>query len=66
MNTSQRTQAKAKASQIAVYAFSVLTVIGLAGILSGFNGLIVVKLGIEGGQILIDGRNNVISPIENR
>lgn len=62
MNTSQRTPARAKASQVILFAFLVLSSIGLAGICSNFNGLILVKVGIQGGQIIIDGRRDVNLP----
>jgi hypothetical protein len=51
-NTTKTTEA----SQAILVALLVLSSIGLTGILSRFDGLILVKVGIEGGQILIDGR----------
>lgn len=62
MNISRRTPVKAKASQIILFAFLCMSSIGLVGIFSGFDGLIVVKVGIQGGEITIDGRRDVRLP----
>jgi hypothetical protein len=62
MNTSQKPQLKAKASQVILFAFLVLSSTGLAGILSSYEGLITVKVGIQGGEITIDGRNDAAPP----
>jgi|GEM_PF-6090543 len=51
-----KAKTETKASQVILVALLVLSSIGLTGILSRFDGLILLKVGIEGGQILIDGR----------
>lgn len=50
------------ASQVILVALLVLSSIGLTGILSRFDGLILLKVGIDGGQILVDGRQETNSP----
>jgi hypothetical protein len=40
----------------------VLGGVALTAIVHGFDGLIEIKLGVEGGQVLIDGRKPPLSP----
>ncbi|MGB5963356.1 MAG: hypothetical protein WBG73_22155 [Coleofasciculaceae cyanobacterium] len=40
----------------------VLGGVALTAILRGFDGLIDIKLGLEGGQVVIDGRKPALSP----
>jgi hypothetical protein len=49
-------------NKVILFAFCLLASVGLAGIFSGFRGLILVKVGLEGGQIVIDSRSDTALP----
>lgn len=45
-----------------IFISIVLGGVAVTAIVRGFDGLIEIKLGVEGGQVLIDGRKPPLSP----